>query len=293
MSPILEPTVFVTMVRTESERAQVRLLIDSIRAFGGPLAGSPIWVFAAGPQELPELAGPDLQILPLEVSDTARRNYFGPKVAACARAEQLAAGKARSLVWISPNCLVLQPPLLFELGENLDAALRPVHVQNVGLRAEEPLNDYWRRVYQQVGVEDLQMTVESFVGGRRLRAYFNTHAFSINPARGLLQEWLEHLEALVGDESFHAGLDDAGHIFLFQALLSTLLASRIEPQRLRLLPPDYGYPYNLQASVPPERRAQRLNDLACLTYEGRSLDIETMDDIAVEEPLASWLAEHY
>lgn len=288
----LDQNTFLTMVRSAREKAQARLLIDSLRAFGGRLGQSPVWVFEARPQEAPcqDLAGEGVQVLPLEVPGPARRNYFGPKVYACARAEQMSTGRARSLIWIDPMCLVIRPPLLFDLGADVDAAVRPVHIQNVGLTTKQPLDAFWGRVYETVGVEDVQTVVESFVDGRRLRAYFNSHAFAINPAAGLLGRWLAHFERLVGDEAFHAGLDDPHHIFLFQALLSALLATALAPERLRILPPDYNYPYNLQASVPPERRAQALNELTCIAYEDRSLDPQAMEDIAVQEPLASWLS---
>jgi hypothetical protein len=55
----------------------------------------------------------------------------------------------------------------------------------------------------------------------------------------------------------------------------------------------YNYPYNLHASVPEPRRAQALNALVCIAYEDRCLDPGEMVDIAVEEPLRSWLAERH
>jgi hypothetical protein len=59
-----------------------------------------------------------------------------------------------------------------------------------------------------------------------------------------------------------------------------------------MLPPDYNYPYNLHQSVPPDRRAAALNDLVCIAYENRLLDPNQVDDIAIHEPLRSWLSVH-
>jgi len=81
-------------------------------------------------------------------------------------------------------------------------------------------------------------------------------------------------------------------IFLFQAILSALLATALDPKRIRILPPTYNYPYNLHASVPPDRRTQSLNDLMCFTYEERSINPSEMTDIGIREPLKSWLATH-
>ncbi|MBU1878534.1 MAG: hypothetical protein KJ734_06245, partial [Chloroflexi bacterium] len=160
--------------------------------------------------------------------------------------------------------------------------------------ADEPVDAFWRRVYDAVGVPDVLTTVESFVDAQCLRAYFNSHAFAVNPARGLLGRWFQLFESLVGDREFQAGpgRDERHHIFLFQAVLSALLVTALDPGRICMLPPNYNYPYNLHQSVPPDRRARALDDLVCVAYEDRAIDPALMDDIEVREPLRSWLSAH-
>ena len=79
---------------------------------------------------------------------------------------------------------------------------------------------------------------------------------------------------------------------LLLALLSALLMKELDPSRLRMLPPAYNYPLNLQARVPVERWARALNDVVTFAYEERSLDPAKITDIGIEEPLRSWLAAH-
>jgi hypothetical protein len=257
----------------------------------------------------------DVVVLPLELPQAVRGYPFAAKVWACAWAEDLATsqdgplgggtvrtlanGRVRSLAWLAPDCLVIQPPALFRLGPAWDAAVRPVHIRNVGLRAGEALDPFWRGVYAAVGLSDvvpnvttLGATVESYVDAQRLRAYYNSHGLAVDPALGLLRRWAEIFLSLVVDGAFQAAAcqDMLHRVFLHQAALSALLATRVDPGRLRLLPPEYNYPYNLHGSVPEERRARALNDLVCIAYEDRSLDPDEMEDINVEEPLRSWLA---
>ena len=85
--------------------------------------------------------------------------------------------------------------------------------------------------------------------------------------------------------------DELYRIFLHQAVLSALTVTLLGPDRIRLLPPDYSYPYNLHSSVPPERRARALNDLVCIAYEDRPLDPRVVSDIQIDEPLRSWLLQ--
>ena len=190
--------------------------------------------------------------------------------------------------------LIIQPPLLFDLTSSFDAAVRPVHHRNVGLPAAEPVDDFWKKVYETVGVQDVEVTVKSFVDAQHIRAYFNSHAFAINPAKGLLRRWFERFESLVCDLEFQSGpCQDVQHqVFLHQAVLSALIATSLDPRRVRILPPEYSYPYNMHQSVPAERRAQALNDLVFIAYEDRALDPSVVDDIGIHEPLRSWLSIH-
>lgn len=287
-------TVLVTLVSTVDQRAQARLLVDSVRSFGGALSHCRIWVFEADPQGVPcgSLEDADTRVFSLGVSPTVQHYWFAGKVSACARAEEMADPGVQSLVWLSPDNLVIQPPVLFVLSPEVDAAVRPVHVKNVGLLTTDPLDGFWKKVYETVGLEDVTIAVESFVDAQRLRAYFNSHALAVDPARGLFRRWLACFETLVCDDAYQADScpDPLHQIFLHQAVLSALLVADLDFQRVRVLPPAYNYPYNLHGRVPLDRRAQALDDLVSIAYEDRPLDPAVVDDIDIREPLRSWLA---
>jgi hypothetical protein len=292
----IDQTVFLTWVYSIEQKRNARLLIDSIRSFGGTLRRCPIWLFDANPQKgsCSDMVDTGVRVLPLTVPDTVRHYLFASKVYACAQAEELAGPEIQSLIWLSPDCLIVKPPLLFDLGRSFDAAVRPVHIRNVGLPPAEPLDRFWKGIYTVAGVRDVQVTVESFVDTQRLRAYFNSAAFSARPSTGLFRRWFECFETLVCDQEFQSGScqDERHQIFLHQAIWSTLTATMLDPKRIRTLPADYGYPYNLHQSVPSDRRAQTLDDLVCVIYEDRSTDPDAMDDIDIHEPLRSWLSSH-
>jgi hypothetical protein len=292
----VDPTIFLTLVRSPAEKAHARLLIDSLRAFGGALSQCPVWLFEADNPEASEsdLVDKNVQVFPLNVPDTLKQIFFASKVFACARAEEMASSNVQSLIWIDPACLVIKPPLLFCLGPTFDAAVRPVHIRNVGIPFNAPLDTFWRKIVDNAGVQDLEGSVETFVDGERIRPYFNSHAFAVNPSKGLLREWFERFEALVGDDGFRQELhqNQLHHIFLHQAVWSVLLQTGVAPERMRLLPPDYNYPYNLHDKVPIDRRARALNDLVCIAYEDRTLDPGQVEDIDIHDPLRSWISEH-
>lgn len=286
--------VFATFMSHPSQLPQVALLVESIRTFAGSFAKSNIWVFhdSQWSDSLRSLKGNGIKTIPLELPQGKSSYPFIGKIAACARTEEMTAGLYRSLVWIAPDCLVLRSPDLFDLDDIADAAVRPVHVRNVGSPFGEPPDGYWNGVFRAAGITDLRERVESFVDCRVLRAYYNTHAFAVNPSRGLMRSWLSLFLKLTSDLKFQKKhcTEEAHRIFLHQVSLSTILASELERTRIRILPEEYCYPYNLHESVPEDRKARTLNELVCIAYENRSLNPEKMTDIIVEEPLRTWLS---
>jgi hypothetical protein len=284
-------TCFLILFRSEAGERLARIVIESLRAFGGPLRDCAVWAFVLDPDRVPQ-ALPGLERVhrfPLAVEEGCPPYPFAEKVYACAQAEAMAGPGIRSLVWLSLDCLIVNPPLLFDLGSAFDAAFRPVHHRNVGSPAHEPLDDFWQGIYRALEVGEMPYTVESFADGQTLRPYFNTHCFAFYPATGLGRAWWEHFKAMVSDQAFQAGpcRDDLHQIFLHQAILSTLVAKRLDWERVRLLPPEYNYPLNLLNEMPPDRRAPTLNSLVNAVYE----DAFPWGSIEVQQPLRSWLRE--
>lgn len=132
--------IFVTLVHSAGEARQVRLMIDSLRTFGGELSHSLVWVFRPVDAEIEFPRLEQVDILPLEINASCRQYPLADKVFACAQAEMLAGGQTDSLAWISQDCLFVNPPVLFELQDPFDAALRPVHLRNVGSPVGEVLD---------------------------------------------------------------------------------------------------------------------------------------------------------
>jgi hypothetical protein len=289
-----ERTIFLTWVGAEEQASNARLLISSLRAFGGPWHDCPVWAF------LPDSSRADwaaelenVRCLPL--GEHPLRYYFASKVRACSLAEEMAGSQVRSLVWLDPSCLIVQPPELLDLGAESDAAFRPVHIRNVGTLAGEPLEPFWGEVYRAVGLQEASFTVESFVDRQVLRPYFNTHLFAVNPALGILRRWWRLFQAMADDKPFQTGpcADELHRIFLHQAVLSALLAKEVPRERLRLLPPEYSYPLHLHQRVPPERQVRTLNELVCPVYEDVYRHPETLNGLPVREPLDSWLGRRF
>ena len=96
----MKPTQFLLLFRSEAGEQMARLVIDSLRTFGGPLRDSPVWAFGLDPDEPPRaLAGCDgVQRLPLVVEPRYRDYAFAGKVAADSAVAALAQGDAEEML---------------------------------------------------------------------------------------------------------------------------------------------------------------------------------------------------
>ncbi len=291
--------VFATLADSAERIAACRWMVQSLRAFGGALTSAPVWLMhtdeAASAVSREGWMGLGVEPALVPRCREIGRIVLGEKVAAAAEAERRAdAEGAEVLAWLDAEVLVASPPELIALAPDCDAALRPVHHLNVGLRTDEPIDAYWQTVYRHAGQRAAAAVLHSLVEDEPIRAYFNTHIFALRPSLGICREWLRLMTAPLADgRPVDADCPDGRHrVFLHQAVLSALLVERIPWERIRLLPAAYSYPYNLHAQIPPPRRAQSLSDLACVVCEGREMVADHMTDIRVEGPIADWLAAH-
>ncbi|MBE0687155.1 MAG: hypothetical protein IH585_14285 [Anaerolineaceae bacterium] len=283
---------YITLISSQVEAQQVKLLIESLRRFGGRLGAYSVWIFCTDVKFSEGFSESDtLKIFHLKMDVPLSNFPLAEKVFACALAEEMAALEGvHTLIWLNPDCLIFNPPELFILGDQYDAAFRPVHIRNVGSLANESIDGYWQRVYEVVRVNQVPYTIESFVDGQTLRPYFNTHCFAINPTKGILQAWRAIFVTLLMDKEFQDDYcqDEFHQIFLHQVVLSALVMKSIQQKRLLMLPHEYSYPLHLQEKLLITKRVKSLNQLVCMVYEEDTL----LDGIEIQEPIRSWLKDN-
>jgi hypothetical protein len=70
-----------------------------------------------------------------------------------------------------------------------------------------------------------------------------------------------------------------------------LTVARVTPERIRILPSTYGYPYNLQESVPMQARVTELRRLVSMVYEERLVHPDSFVGMITGDRMRSWLNE--
>jgi hypothetical protein len=105
----MKDVVFALMPDSEG---RARVLVRSLRAFGGALADRPVWMMIPAGQTALDVLGvePGVELVPFEADPDARAFPFGMKVNAAAAAEECAEGQTARLVWLDVDTLFIHEP---------------------------------------------------------------------------------------------------------------------------------------------------------------------------------------
>ena len=294
--PAGTPLVIATHVAGFDQEHAATALVESLRAFGGELAETPVVVVVDDPEQrrCERLRALGARVVRFGDPAAALAFPYGAKVFAAAEVEALVAGRARALAWLDAETLVLAPPRELLLGRGEAVALRPVFLANrVALAPDAPLDEFWARIYREVGADAAAAPpVRSLVDEVAMRAYLNCMVIAVRPERGLFREWLRHFRAVVADEAYlRAAVADPPHrIFLHQAVLTAVLVGRTTGKEWRWLTPRTGYPANLHDRVPAAWKAKSLDGLAVVSLDQLwGSDSDWVAGIGASPALAAWI----
>ncbi len=290
----------VTYVADSDQERQAAVLISSLRRFGGEYSESTVYVVISDTASLPchSLKSEKVILLQADMPLEAVGYPLAIKAYAAAQAERLVKNRIKTLAWFDPETIVLGPLNELELSANGQTAIRPVFlVNNIGLHPDSSLNPYWAPIYKTNRLEARKVPVIETVGdGKPVRAYYNCEIFSVNPGLGIFNEWSRQLTALLRDSTYQKSACQGflQKLFLHQAVLSAVIASRVSQNKIRTLPLTCGYPVNLHPRFPDGKNIAKLDSLSCAILENVWIQNPNwMDMFIITEPHRSWLEKAY
>ena len=248
---------FLIRVAEGKLAAQSTLFVDSLRTWGGSLAGAPVYAFTS-PDDAPRRPTVDrleeLGATHVELGLEGKRRDppVLNKVYVCAWAERELAH--RTLVFSDTDTVILNEPR--ELAEGAwIAASKPVGSSRAGgSKGPGKRNEkYWQRLYAELGVRS-EPWVTSVVDRKRIRAYWNTGLVAARREAALFAAWEEALERLYANDV----------VFRKPVLMEQLAWSAVTAdhhERVWELPDAYNYPLPKRRFLPPEMQALDLGEM--------------------------------
>jgi hypothetical protein len=238
------------------------LLVESLRAWGGACADAPVYAFAprAGLEPAPDTVE-RLEAMAVTVITEPMVGRFADtptynKVTVSAWAERELDHDI--LVFTDTDSIFLGEPTEL-LGDDWDAAMRPVDRRIAGSRGKGKNEPYWRKMYELLGVK-ARPFVQTGVGQQPIRAYWNSGLIGARRSAGLFEAWEDalirlHDADLVPEKWPH-----------FMDQLSWAAVTADHHDRVHILPPSYNYPLRHRGAVEPEATTFDLDDLVHVHY---------------------------
>ena len=287
-------TAFACLAGTDAQARHALLLAQSLRAFGGSLAGSPVMalvpvggVLAAELEAGMQVCG--VTAVPFALAEPLNAVLLAERAAGAAQAEAEAQEIARCLVWLDSDSLIVREPIGLRIPPEARIGCRPVDLRLLGSPWEEKPDAFWEAIYEGCGVErDRIFRVSTTVEGQAIRAYFNAGCLVVRPEARLLRRWQATILTLVGRDEFRA-LSGREGLFFHQAVLAGTLLSTLRQDEIAELPPTVNYPLHLHERVPMGRRPGRLSELETCRYESVFAHEDWASRVPVDEDLRGWL----
>jgi hypothetical protein len=194
------PVTFVTCVEAGPLEQMVLRMFESLRRFGGPLAGAEAAAVVA--RRTPPLAPrtrrqlEELNVKSIRAVPHSRYSWyhFMNKPVALLAAEHSTAGEV--MVFLDADTLVLRPPSELSLPASIDVAACPSDDGVVGSTgADSAYDPEWRRIAAVNGLDadDLPWT-KPYAGGPPIRLYFNGGVLAYRRKSAFGQRYLEACE---------------------------------------------------------------------------------------------------
>ncbi|MBN2045649.1 MAG: hypothetical protein JW757_11555 [Anaerolineales bacterium] len=264
---------FATLAASRFWISEAVLLAKTLRTFGGDFAKNPITILA--PQEQPfaphtqaDFDQLSIQSVGFYLPDAATRFPLGIIPYAAAAAESLHTKQCDVLIWLLPDTLILNPPADFILPADKVLAYRPVHHQNIGSSFNQPIDEFWQKIYSHTQTPEDRLFKMVSCYREEVRPYFNAGILAVRPEFGTLQKWAEVFERSYKHPDFTPFYQNQRYaIFMHQAVLAGVILHQLSPGQTISLPESYNYPLHMHADYPPEGKVSQLFNLVTARYE--------------------------
>lgn len=284
----MEKLGIIIVIESGDIEQKTKLLIDSIRTFGGDIKDSKIW--AVKPRKGKELANETLGFLKarsvefIDVDLNKHWHVYGHanKIYACGYIEDNFGDQYEALLFLDSDTIVINSVDAHLLGNRYKVAVKPIDGQTLGQTQGMRLTVFWTLIYESCGVSiENVWTVKTTVKELEILAYFNSGVvFSCSNTK-LFSQWRSNFEQFNKNiEAYH--LNSLEYFFLEQALLAGTILGKFHRDEVLVLDNFYNYSLNFKADL-AERDADNYDRIKIVHYHSLLKD-NWLGDLSILSP---------
>ncbi|MFZ2055595.1 MAG: hypothetical protein WAU81_15505 [Candidatus Aminicenantales bacterium] len=296
--------IFATFAEQELDLERIRIMIESIHTFAGRFKDAPVWVYltegllASESEFLEEIESLGAEFRLGQAPEEATWFYLSRKVFASAQAEGEAVGKADILAWLDVDTIFLQEPNEFLLPKGKSLGYRPVMHRNISPLYDEPLDEFWKRAYEDMSIpESLAFPMITVADGDKIRPYINAGCLVVRPERGLLRKWAGTFPLIYKDPVLKdlCRQDERKRVFIHQVALSGAIMKHLKRDEMLELSNRINYPIFFGEMFGAKRDFHNINGVVTIRYESFFSNPPSNWDKIIGGPLdrIAWLKKQF
>jgi hypothetical protein len=268
--------VFTAFVEFKEELLPLKVMVESLRTFGGKYHNAPVWIYTTDElmtsesDALAKLASLNVEFRTNQAPQDATWFFLARKVFAASQAEKDAQGKAAILARLDTDTIFIQEPDEYLLPKGISLGYRPVFHRNINPLYNEPLDAYWTRAYQIMSIQ--QSTVYPMVtpaDGDTIRPYFQAGCVVVRPERCILRKWAEMFSVLYQDSVINelCKQDQRKKIFTFQVALTGSVLNNLDRSEMIQFSDRINYPIFFKEMFGAKRDFHDITNAVTVRYE--------------------------
>lgn len=296
--------IFATYAEQPQQLYCARVMIESIRTFGGDYKDVPVWLYVTEQlqkettETLLKFDSLDVDIKTCQAPEEALWFSLANVVFMAAQFETDAESQAAVIALLGSDTVVLQALDEFVLPKGISLGYRPVFHKNINPLFSEPLGEYWTRAYEIMGIQKFSVfPMVTPADGDTIRPYFQAGCLVARPEKGIFRKWKEQFTSLYSDSLIRKMSEQENKlkIFTFQVALTGAILNNLKRVEMMQLSDRINYPIFFREMFGAKRDFHDITNATTIRYEFFFNDPPDGWDKQLTGPAdrIAWLKEHF
>lgn len=298
------PIIFATCAELPQQLYCARVMIESIRTFGGDYKDVPVWLYITeqlqkdATETLQQFASLHVVVKTCQAPEEARWFSLANVVFMAAQFETDAESQTAVIALLGSDTVVLQALDEFVLPMGISLGYRPVFHKNINPLFSEPLDDYWTRAYEIMRIQKSSVfPMVTPADEDTIRPYFQAGCLAVRPEKGIFGKWKEQFTTLYSDSLIRkiSEQETKLRIFTFQVALTGAILNNLERVEMMQFSDRINYPIFFREMFGAKRDFHDITQATTIRYEFFFNDPPDGWDKQLTGPAdrIAWLKEHF
>ena len=265
----METLGIIIVIEQGDLEQKTKLLIESIRTFGGEIKDAHIWTVkprrgkSLTDETIRFLKEKKVEYIDIDLNKKWYLYGFANKIYASAYIEQKFGATYETLVFLDCDTLVVNSVEKNILANGINVAIKPAEEKFIEISRDDEITPFWEMIFHICNVNpDDVWTVTTTVDQKKILACFNAGVIFTRAKTKLFQKWLANFNRLMLDARVYQLIYTEFYL-LEQAILAATIVKTLKVEQVKLLDNRYNFPFHFYDRIPEQ---DKFKDIKILHY---------------------------